>query len=207
MSSHSTGYHVVICIWKSSQCYFWDRQTTANEINTEGTEKFGCIYEVGKTIPYGRWKQMDKWQHAKMKFWGCSHRWTSKRWTAVLCTTGFRVAEGWGMFQNTRWNPCLWRQEAVVLWRSWELILWWRHKGWSRGTAGSGVCVGSGVQTLQRNLLVSLEVPLTRHLSQHQFGGQCNKPNVSLWLGSVAAKTFYCNANFAVWRGFFFQFK
>jgi len=46
-------------------------------------------------------------------------------------------------------------------------MLRWRKKGWARATAGRGVCFGADVQTLQSNLLVSCEVPLSWHLSQH----------------------------------------
>lgn len=35
-------------------------------------------------------------------------------------------------------------------------------------------------------------------------GGQCTKHNISLWLGSVAAKTFYCKCQFCSLEGFLF---
>lgn len=110
------------------------------------------------------------------------------------------------MLQNTRSNPCLWGQEAPCPVEELGINTVMETQGWARGADGRGVCFDADVQTLQRNLSVSRELPLTWLLSQHQFpsGGQSTKHNISLGLGSVAARVFYCECQFCCVEGFLF---
>lgn len=66
-------------------------------------------------------------------------------------------------------NPCLWGQEAPCPVEELGINTVMETQGWARGADGRGICFDADVQTLQRNLSVSRELPLTWLLSQHQF--------------------------------------
>lgn len=100
------------------------------------------------------------------------------------------VGVGWGRFQNAGSNACQWDQKGIVLWRNQELMLTWRNKGWKRRTAEERVRV------LRSAFVLASQ---SAHFSR---GGQWSKCNVLFWLGSIAAKAFYCKCQFCYFEGF-----
>lgn len=86
-------------------------------------------------------------------------------------------------------------------------MLRWRNEGWARGTARRGGVFCEGVQTLQRKLLVSREVPLSWHLSQHISPVEGSGVNVMSRsdLALQEQRRFIVNVSFAGLRGFFFN--